>query len=144
VFSTPLAQSNGQIFNLIYTYNSAPWTITPYFQYTNVPKNLAVGITGDAQTYGGAVLANYSVNENWNLAGRAEIIGSSGSTSLLYGPGSSAWSLTLTPTWQQGIFFARAEASVVGIDSITPGLGFGKGGNDKTQGRFLFETGVLF
>ena len=149
-FSTPLAQSNSQIFNLIYTYNAAPWTVTPYFQYTNVPKNLSVGITGDAQTYGGAILANYAINENWNLAGRAEIIGSSGSTNLLFGPGSSAWSLTVTPTWQNGIFFARAEASIVGLDSITkgaggvPGTGFGKGGNSTSQGRFLFETGVLF
>jgi len=39
----------------------------------------------------------YSVNDNVNVAGRAEYISSTGSLtngapSLLYGPGSSAWS----------------------------------------------------
>ena len=31
-------RTTAQIINLIYTYNAAPWTITPYFQYTNVPS----------------------------------------------------------------------------------------------------------
>jgi hypothetical protein len=37
--ATPIAQNNSEIFNLIYTYNNAPWTITPYFQYTHVPQS---------------------------------------------------------------------------------------------------------
>jgi len=94
-------------------------------------------------------LASYSINDNWSLAGRAEYISSSGSVAngaanLLYGPGSDAWSLTLTPTWQQGIFFARGEASIVEASSTTPGFAFGKSGNQKTQGRLMLEGGVLF
>src|SRR5712691_5091908 len=75
--ATPLALNNSTIINLIYTYNAAPWTITPYFQYTNVPTNAALGLV-NASTYGGAILANYSINENVNLAGRVEYITSSG------------------------------------------------------------------
>ncbi|HEY1797847.1 MAG TPA: outer membrane beta-barrel protein [Stellaceae bacterium] len=146
---TPTAQSNSTIINLMYTYNAAPWTITPYFQYTEVPKNTSLGFFHDASTVGFAVLANYSINDNWNLAGRAEYISSSGSVAngaanLLYGPGSDAWSLTLTPTWQQGIFFARAEGSIVEASSTTPGFAFGKSGNQKTQGRLMLEGGILF
>ena len=141
-YVTFLPQNNSRIVNLIYTYNSAPWTITPYFQYTDVPSNPSIGIFGSAQTYGGAILANYNINENVNIAGRAEIIGSSGSTSLLYGPGSSAASLTLTPTWQEGYLFLRGEASVVQVwDS--PGA-FGKNLTAKTQARWMLEGGVLF
>jgi hypothetical protein len=148
-FVTPLAQNNSTIVNLIYTYNAAPWTITPYFQYTNVPANAALGFGQDASTWGGAVLANYSINDNWNLAGRGEFIGSSGSAAkgapnLLYGQGSSALSFTLTPTWQQGVFFVRADASVVSAFSTTAGAAFGKSGNSTTQGRFVLETGIIF
>jgi Putative beta-barrel porin-2, OmpL-like. bbp2 len=142
--ATPLFQNNSQIMNVIYTYSNAPWTITPYFQYSNVPKNLSLGIPTDGQTYGGAVLASYAFDDNWSLAGRAEIIGSSGLDLLFYGPGSWAWSLTATPTWQQGIFFVRGEASVVNINDISAGEGFGKSGTGHTQFRFALETGIVF
>jgi hypothetical protein len=142
--ATPILQSNSTIINLIYTYNAAPWTITPYFQYTNVPSSSGLGISGSS-TYGGAILANYSINDNVNLAGRFEYIGSSGNDNVLgYGAGSSALSFTLTPTYQQGVFFARAEGSVVSAFSTTSGLVFGKSGTSTTQGRLVLETGILF
>jgi hypothetical protein len=148
-FATPTAQNNSQIGNIIYTYSSAPWTITPYFQVTNVPKNTSLGIGHDAQTYGGALLASYAFSDTFSLAGRAEIIGSSGSTTngapnLLYGQGSSAWSLTLTPTYQKSLFFVRGEVSYVGVGSATAGSAFGTSGNSKDQERVLVETGVIF
>jgi hypothetical protein len=148
-FATPTPQDNSAIFNLIYTYSNAPWTITPYFQYTHVPSNAAVGLA-DSSTYGGAVLASYAFNSTWSLAGRAELIGSSGpgfvgGTGLLgYGPGSGAFSFTLTPTWQQGIFFARADGSVVSAWSTTAGDVFGKAGTTTTQGRIVLEGGIVF
>jgi hypothetical protein len=149
-FVTPLAQNNSTIVNLIYTYNAAPWTITPYFQYTNVPANTALGFGQDASTWGGAVLANYAINDNVSLAGRWEYIGSSGSAAkgaanlLGYGAGSSAASFTVTPTYQQGIYFLRADASVVQLFDTAAGSAFGKAGNTKTQGRFVLETGIIF
>ena len=42
--ATPFFQDNSDIVDVIYTYNAAPWTITPYFQYTNVPKSAKLGI----------------------------------------------------------------------------------------------------
>jgi hypothetical protein len=154
--ATPLFQNNETIVNLIYTYNAAPWTITPYFQYTNVPGNSSMPVPtfSSASTYGGAILANYSFPDESMLSGfsipiRFEYISSTGSVAngapnLLYGPGSNAWSVTLTPTYQYKIFFARAEFSHVGANSTTSGLAFGRDGNNTTQTRFLFETGVLF
>ena len=146
---TSYFSNNGSIFNIIYTYNSAPWTITPYFQYTNVPGNAFLGAPHGASTYGGAVLASYAFNDNLSLAGRWEYIASTGSVAsgaanLLYGPGSDAVSFTLTPTYQQGIYFLRADASVVDLSGTTPGLAFGKTGTTKTQGRLVVEAGVIF
>lgn len=149
--ATPTAQNNSFILEASYTYNNAPWTITPYIQYTHVSSDAAFGFGQDASTLGGAILASYKFTDNISLAGRWEYIGSSGSVAggapdlLGYGPGSAAMSFTLTPTWQAGPYFIRAEGSLTQLYSITPGatLVFGTG-NSKTQGRFLVETGVVF
>jgi hypothetical protein len=149
VVKTPFFQNNGDVFNIIYTYNAAPWTITPYFQYTSVPRNPFLGAIKGAETFGGAILANYAVNDNVNVAGRAEYISSSGSlgggnANVLYGPGSSAWSVTFTPTYQEGIYFLREEVSFVQANSTTPGLAFGKSGGSHSQARVLLEAGIIF
>jgi len=100
------------------------------------------------------MLLNYSFGDNSPLAGvslpvRLEYISSTGSLAdgapnLLYGPGSTAWSITVPPTYQYKIFFARVEFSHVGATSTTPGLVFGPGGTNTTQTRGLFEIGILF
>ena len=80
---------------------------------------------------------------------RAEYISSSGSLAagapnLLYGPGSDAFSITVTPTFQYNIYFARAEISYVSASSTTPGFALGPTFNNTEQTRVLFETGILF
>jgi hypothetical protein len=148
-FATPVPLNNSSIFNIIYTYNSAPLTITPYFQFINVTSNQSLGWTRGAQSYGAAVLATYAFTNNISLAGRAEIVGTTGSATdgspnLLFGPGSSAWSLTLTPTYQYSVFFGRVEGSYVQASNVPAGFGFGHSGNAKDQGRVLVEVGLVF
>ncbi len=147
--ATPIPQNNSSIYNLIYTHTSGPWTITPYIQASHIPKNPAIGIAHDAETFGGAVLASYAFNSHYSLAGRVEYIASTGSLSngspnLLYGPGSKAMSLTLTPTYQYDRFFARAEFSFVKMFDSTAGFALGPNLNSTNQVRGLLETGVLF
>jgi hypothetical protein len=144
-FVTPLAQNNGSIYNLMWTHTDGPWVVNPYLQYSTTPKDLSLGLQGSSSTIGGAVLVKYSFNPMFNLAGRAEYISSSGSeVSLLYGPNSKAWSLTLTPTFQLKTFFVRGELSYTKLDSATPGAGFGPSGNKADQTRAMVETGFLF
>jgi hypothetical protein len=152
--ATPLFQNNESLAALIYTYNSAPWTITPYFQYTHVPTQPSIGALTAASTFGGAILANYSFGDDTLLSGvslplRVEYIGTTGKAAngapnLLFGPGSNAWSITFTPTYQYKIFFARAEISHVGTTSTTAGLVFGPSGTNRTQTRGMLEVGILF
>ncbi len=147
--ATPLAQNNSSIYNIIYTYSSGPWTITPYVQWSHVPKNVNFGFQQDAWTYGGAVLANYAFNSHFSLAGRIEYIGSTGSLSqgapnLLYGPGSKAMSLTLAPTFQWNRYFLRGEVSYVALLHSIAGFALGPDLNKTSQVRGLLETGVLF
>jgi hypothetical protein len=151
-FATPLLNNNGQIYNAIYTYNAAPIVITPYFQETNIPFNPDIGVLKSTQTIGGAILASYAITDMISVAGRAEYIGSTGNenspkgsaANLLYGIGSDAWSLTLTPTFQWKQFFFRGEVSYVQANSYAPGAVFGKEGNNNSQVRGLIETGVIF
>ena len=147
--ATPLLQNNGEIYNLIFTHTAGPWVIQPYVQYTHTHAEPDLGIPSGASTYGGALLVSYAVTKEFHLAARGEYIWQSGSVggstpSLLYGPGSSAWSLTFTPTYQKGIFFVRAEASHVGAGDITPGFALGPSFADKSQNRLLAEAGFLF
>lgn len=148
-FATPLAQNNGEIYNLIYTHTSGPWTISPYLQYSHVPSDAALGFAREASTFGATLLASYAFDDNWKLAGRAEYIKANGNVAagapnLLYGSGSHAWSFTLTPTYQHGIFFGRAEGSYTGLGHNAPGFEFGKSFDKSSQARLMLEAGMLF
>jgi hypothetical protein len=147
-FATPVLQNNSGIYNLIYTYNASPWIIQPYFQWTWVPHNSDIGVFKSTSTLGGALLASYQLAEHLSLAGRFEFIGSTGnstdgSANLMYGPGSQAYSLTLTPTYQYKQFFARPEISYVQALNYTPGNVFGNEGRNPAQVRGLLEFGLL-
>jgi hypothetical protein len=148
-FATPLAQDNSVIGDVTYTYVLGAWMVDPYVQFSHVPADSGIGFLHGASTFSGAVLASYSFTNEIFLAGRVEFIGSSGQAAagtpnLLYGAGSNAWSLTLTPTFQHGIFFARAEASYVGAGGASPGDEFGDRLDKSSQARFMLETGALF
>jgi len=148
-FATPTVLNNGQLYFLSWTHTDGHWTIQPYVQVGNVPSRQSVGIEHSASTYGAAILGKYSFNSELALAARAELIKSTGSVSngapsLIYGPGSGASSLTLTPSWQKGILFARPEASYVHAWKVVPGSGLGPVFNDKSQVRGLIEAGIIF
>src|SRR5579872_5735612 len=146
--ATPV-QNNSSMYALIYTYTKGSWIIQPYYQYSDVPTNPGVGVVHGATTNGGALLLSRTFKHGFSLAGRGEYITSSGSmanstVNLLYGPGSSAWSATLTPTFQQGRFFTRGDLSWVRANDITPGFAFGSLGANQNQPRAVIEIGFLF
>ncbi len=146
--ATPV-QNNSVMYCAIYTYTKGNWILQPYYQYSNVPTNPSIGVTRGASTQGGAVLASYKFARGFSLAGRGEYIASTGSAdegsvNLIYGPGSAAWSITVTPTFQYGRFFTRGDLSFVRANSITPGSAFGPEGTNQNQPRGVIEVGFLF
>jgi hypothetical protein len=143
-FATPVQQNNGQVYNLIYSHTQGPLTITPYIQYNSSRSIPSVGsLSGSA--WGAAVLARYAFTPEFSLAGRVEYIKGDGDANLLgYGTRSAAWSVTLTPTYQRGIFFVRGEVSYVGVTSGASGLMFGENGRDNSQARVVAEAGLIF
>ena len=138
------------VYNLIWTHTSGPWTFTPYAQYTHVPS---ISIYPSTDTWGGALLANYAFSPNWSLGGRAEYIKqTTGYDPVLLGTNSSAWSITVTPTYQYKLWFARMDLSYVTASHVndifsaqtSPGPGFGTSGTDTGQFRAMLELGILF
>ena len=148
---TPGFQNNSQIYNLIYTYTKGSVTISPYYQYTVVKSNPALYGTG-AHTNGGALLANYNFKRGVSLSVRPEYIKSSGGLAtgeanlLGYGPGTGAFSFTVTPTWVKDAFFLRGDVSIVHLTNFVTGsdIGFGIGGTNTNQARGVIEAGFMF
>jgi hypothetical protein len=154
--TTAVPLSNEQQYDLSWTWASGPWTVNPYVQYTYVPS--VVGVSSSGQTYGAALLLNYAFDDTFTLGGyplggfslpfRAEYLASQGSVAtganlVGYGPHSNAWSLTVTPTYQYKIAFARTELSYTNASSTTTAV-FGPSGTDKNQVRVLLEAGLVF
>ena len=151
-FATPLTLANEEIYNVMYTYSHEAWTITPYWQYSHVPTDVKIGLPSSGSTNGGALLLNYNFKGGFSLAARPEYISSSSSLAatnpnalnLLYGPGSSAFGFTVTPTYQKGGFFIRADVGVVDARKFTAGDAFGNLGTNGTQVRGVIESGFMF
>lgn len=146
--ATPV-QNNGSIYNVIYTYTKGAWIVQPYFQYTSVPTNPSIGVVKGASTTGEAILVSRVFKHGFSLPARFEYITSSGSATdnsvnLMYGPGSSAFSGTLTPTYQSGGFYIRGDLSWVHASSFTPGDVFGPNGTNSNQPRAMAEIGFIF
>ena len=147
-FATPV-QNNGSIYNVIYTYSKGAWIIQPYYQYTNVPTNLKIGVAKGASTNGGAILVSRAFKKGFSLPARWEYIASNGKASenavnLMYGPGSAGTSITVTPTFQYGGFFFRGDIAYVHVNDLTPGAGFGALGLKDNQTRVVGEIGFVF
>ena len=147
--ATPVLQNNSSIYNVIYTRTAKKWLLQPYVQVTFVPQNTSIGSGYKTGTIGGAVLGTYTLTPKITLAARGEYIASTGTTTegadnLLYGTGSDAFSATVTPTFVDKAFFARAEFSIVHALDSTPGDVFGPTGTDTTQARGVLEAGFMF
>lgn len=146
-FNTPVVQNNTTMVNVIYSFSGSKWLVQPYFQYAWVPDLPQLGTT-KAENFAVGLLAKYKINDNWSLPVRFEYIDSNRpkatAASFLYGPGSNAFTATITPTYTWDRFFIRPEFSYVRAGDITPGAAFGAAGLNKEQVRGRMEFGVMF
>ncbi len=147
--ATPI-QNNGSMYAVIYTYSKGSWILQPYYQYGSVPTNPTVGVVKGNTVQGGAILVNHTFKHGFSLPVRWEYLASTGSASdptvvnMLYGPGSSGTSVTVTPTFQYGGFFGRVDVSFVHAMNYTPGSVFGPAGLNNNQTRAVAEIGFIF
>ena len=100
---------------VVYTYTKGPWIVSPYFQYSNLPKNTNVGVAKATSSTGGALNLSYAFKSGFSLPVRFECFTSSGtptdgSVNLLgFGSGSAGTTFTATPTYQKGGMYLRGD-----------------------------------
>ncbi len=144
--------ANKQLYNPLLTYSTGRWAFSPYALWVISPASKALGYISAEHAFGAVLGVAYALSPTWSLPLRVEY-GVNGSTRsdtslnanlLGYGPGSRAWTFTLTPTYRRGVFFARAEASQAEVSAFTPGAAFGLSGSSSTQFRIGAETGIQF
>jgi len=146
--ATPLPQNNSVMHAVVYTYSKGAWVGTATYQYSNIPANAKIGIPVGANTNGFGLYLSKTMKHGFSLPGRFEYIEQSGTVSggnvnLLYGPGSSAVSFTVTPTYQKGGFYFRSDLGVVDTNNSN-GYAFGPTGKDASQVRGVGEFGFIF
>lgn len=146
------AVANRRVYNPVVLINTAKWQLQPYLLFVDSPASAALGYTKDEHAFGTAFLADYALSGPWSAGIRIEYAKNGSDQSDLspnanllgYGPGSSAWTYTLTPTYKNKAVMARVEFSQVSVANFTPGLGFGNAGTGSTQSRVGFEVGVQY
>ena len=145
-FATVPALNNGSIYNVLWTHTEDKWVFNPYFQYTHVDAMPGYGWSHSGSTWGGAALFKFVITPEWSIGERFEYVKQTGTRHdplapiLLYGPGSDAFTATLSPTYQKGIFFVRADGAYIHASIPI----FGPSISDHSQFRFTGEAGVLF
>ena len=146
--ATSSTVANTQQYNVYYKNVTGAWTFQPLLQYTKVNQDTGDNVAVGGHTLGGSLIVNYDFNENYSLAARGEYIKETGGANLLaYGTTApKAWTLTLTPTYRQKSFFARADLSYVKVnDGDTQNNSvFGVRGTEDSQARAVGEIGLLF
>jgi hypothetical protein len=146
--ATPLVQNNSMMHAVVYTYTKGTWVATGTYQYSKVPTNVNIGIAQGASTNGIGVYLSKAFKSGFSLPGRFEYIKQSGTVggpdvNMLYGPGSSAISFTITPTYQKGGFYFRSDIGAVDTNNSS-GFAFGPTGTDASQFRATGEFGFIF
>ena len=146
--TSPLAQNNSTMYAGIYTFTKGTWIATATYQYSNTPTNTTIGIAKGASTNGFGAYLSKSFKGGFALPIRFEYLEQSGKVSgpdvdLLYGPGSSAFTFTATPTYQKGGFFFRSDLGFIDTSNST-GYAFGPTGTASSQFRATGEFGFIF
>jgi len=145
--ATPLLQNNSTMYAGIYTYTKGTWIATGTYQYSNIPTNAKIGVVKGATTNGFGAYLSKSFKSGFALPIRVEYLEQSGKVNgpdanLLYGPGSSAFTFTATPTYQKGGFYFRSDVGVVDTYNSS-GFAFGPTGMSASQFRVTGEFGFI-
>lgn len=139
-------------YDFMYTRQIGKLQLLPYVLLVDSPSSTKLAYARSESAWAGVLLATWAFNTPWSVALRYENAANSSSVSdnganadlIGFGPGSSARTLTVTPTFRFGDGgVLRLEYSTISLSSFTSGLGFGPSGTGGSQDRIGFEFGVM-
>ena len=142
--------ANKREYDLMFSRQIGKWNLQPYILLVRSPASALLGYARDERASAAVFLGTYSASPRLSFGFRYEALRNASATNdigpnadlLGYGPGSSARSFTLTPTYRFGTAFVRGEIARVALNAYQPGLGFGALGTNATQTRLGIELGV--
>ncbi|MGZ3526277.1 MAG: outer membrane beta-barrel protein [Vulcanimicrobiaceae bacterium] len=144
--------ANKAEYDLMITQNVGKFALTPYVLFISSPSNTDLGYTSTETAIAYSFIASYPFNAYFSLGARYEDFlnhsgmsdTSSNADFIGYGAGSRATTITVTPQYKIGLYYLRAEYSLVNASRFKPGLAFGTDGTIGNQTRYGLELGAQF
>jgi hypothetical protein len=128
-----------------YDFNVGCLTLVPEVQYAYARPDRIIGIDKFTSNLGAVLISDYRFGDTpWSIGGMAFYYRNNGGYGWYLNPHSAGLGFGLTPTWQRGNIFVRAEAAMIHLTSIGTGEAFGNDGNQRNQVTAILEAGFLF
>jgi hypothetical protein len=128
-----------------YDFSAGSLKLVPEVQYAYARPDHIIGIDKFTSNLGAVLISDYRFGDTpWSLGGMVFYYRNNGGFGWYLNPHSAGLGLGLTPTWQRGHVFARAELAMIHLTSIGNGEAFGNDGNQRNQFTGILEAGFLF
>lgn len=136
---------NSDIVGAYYNYTVGSFTVTPEIQYAWAKPDHRVGVDNFASAFTALATGGYSfAGTPYSLGYMVDYFTGNGPYNWYLHAHSEGINFSITPTWQKGNFFVRADAGLIHLINIGSGAGFGSNGKGKDGAEFALETGVVF
>jgi len=150
---------NSTLLGAFYTRTQGALSLTPEVQVQYAAKDAARGQNGGNSAVTVALFGDEQLGQNspqgsaWSVGGFVEYATQFYDKSAAYayspdffgfGPGSSLYGVSITPTWQHQDLFLRADAGYIHVHRGSGATAFGTNGDAANQVSGLLEAGVVF
>lgn len=144
-YKSQAALVNSTMLGGYYEYRVGSLKLVPEVQYAYARPDHIIGIDKFTSNLGAVLISDYRFGDTpWSFGGMTFYYRNNGGHGWYLNPQSAGLGLGLTPTWQQGHVFVRAEAALIHLTNIGNGVAFGNDGNQRNQVTGILEAGLLF
>lgn len=141
---------NSNMIGGYYDFQHGNLSLVPEVQYVYAKVDHKIGLNKFGANFGTELLADYQFGKTpYSLGSMLFYYTNIGPEPWYLNPHSAAIGFGVTPTYQKGNFYVRAEAALLHMTRLgtptsnTPG-GFGSDGRSRNQGMGLLEAGFMF
>lgn len=140
---------NSQMVGAWYSWTKGNLNLIPEAQYVIAKADQKIGLTKSSSNFAATVIGTYNFGTSpYSLGAFVEYFSSQGPDFWFVAPGASGEGISVTPTWQYKHLFARFDAGLLYLNSVSNqyahDFGYGDKGENHFQATGLLEAGVLF
>jgi hypothetical protein len=143
---------NDTIFGGYYSWGNKVVSIEPEIQYAYAKRDEQVAILGFSSNFSAAVFSDYRfIGTPWSIGSFVEGFTNNGPENWGLGARAQGFGLSVTPTWQHNMLFARGDVGWLHLTKLgtaangTKSLdGYGSSQLSPNVAEFILEGGVIF